>query len=97
MYASMRRIKCAPGKAHEIAQRIEQQFVPQMKTMPGFVIYYLVDVGNDEVSSMSIFRNQAEAEAANQKAGASVKQSLGDITAGPLEALAGEVLVNAPA
>jgi len=93
----MRRIKCAPGKAHEVAQRIEEQFVPQMRTVPGFLVYYLVDVGNDEVSSISIFQNQAGADAANQKAGAWVKQSLGNITAGPLEASAGEVLVSAPA
>ena len=49
MYASMRRIKCVAGKASEVAQRIEEQFVPQMRAMSGFVAYYLVDLGGDEV------------------------------------------------
>ena len=97
MYASMRRIKCVAGKASEVAQRIEEQFVPQMRAMSSFVAYYLVDLGSDEVSSISIFQDQAGAEEANQKAGAWTKQNLGDITAGPLEARAGEVLVDAPA
>jgi quinol monooxygenase YgiN len=97
MYASTRRIKCKPGKAQEVAQRIEEQFVPQMRTVAGFVGYYLVDVGDDEISSISIFQNQAGAEQANQMAGAWTKQTLGDIVAGPLEARAGEVLVNAQA
>lgn len=97
MYASMRRMKCLPGEATEVAKRIEEQFVPQMRMMNGFVGYYLVDVGEDEVASISIFQDQAGADEANQRASAWVKQNLGDITAGPLEARAGEVVVYAPA
>jgi hypothetical protein len=97
MYASMRRIKCAPGKAREVAQRIEEQFVPQLRTVSGFVAYYLVDMGDDEVASINIFQDQAGADDANQRANAWVKQSLGDIVAGPLEARAGQVVVNATA
>src|SRR3712207_6491721 len=86
MYASLRRIKCAPGKAREVAQRIEEQFVPQMRTVSGFVGYYLIDMGDDEIASVSIFQDQQGADDANQRAGNWVKQSLGDIVAGPLEA-----------
>jgi hypothetical protein len=97
MHASMRRIKCMPGKAQEVGRRIEEQFVPQMRAVSGFVAYYLVDLGSDEIASISVFQSQAGADEANQKAGAWTKQNLGDITAGPLEARAGQVLVNAPA
>lgn len=97
MYASMRRIKCAVGQASEVARRIEEQFVPQMRAVTGYIAYYLVDVGDDEVSSISIFADQTGAEQANQMASAWTKQSLGDVIAGPLEARAGQVLVNAPA
>jgi len=86
-----------PRKAHEVAKRIEEQFVPQMQAAAGFVAYYLVNVGSDEVASISIFQDQAGADTANQNASAWVRQSLGDIIAGPLEARAGEVLVNTQA
>lgn len=94
MYASLRRIKCVSGKTHEVARRIEEQFVPRLRAMDGFVGYYFVDTGNDEVASISIFQNQHEAEDANQQAGMWVRQTLSDVVTGPLEAQAGEVLVH---
>ena len=97
MYASMRRIKCQPGQAGAVAQRIEEQFVPQMRGVAGYVAYYLIDVGDDEVSSISVFQDRAGAEQANQMASAWTKQNLAELVAGPLEARAGQVLVSAPA
>ena len=97
MYASMRSIQCSPGKATAVAERIAADFVPQMRELPGFVSYSLVDIGKDQVSSISIFADQAGAETANKLASSWVQQSLADIIAGPLEARAGEVLVNATA
>jgi len=44
MYASMR--------------RIERQLAPQLRAVSGFVAYYLVDIGNDEISSISIFQKR---------------------------------------
>jgi hypothetical protein len=97
MHAGMRRVQCTPGSAREVARRIEEGFVPISREIPGFVAYYFIDLGNDEVASISVFADQAGADEANRRASEWVKQNLASLMVTSLEARSGQILVNATA
>jgi hypothetical protein len=94
MHATLRRLKCAPGKASEVARLIEAEYVPQLKDVDGAISYTLVDVGADEISSLGVFESQAAAAQANDLALAWAKDRLAALGAAPLEASEGSVLLH---
>jgi heme-degrading monooxygenase HmoA len=94
MYASIRKYKIRPGKAKELAQRVNEGFVPIISKAPGFVAYYVVDAGNDVVASFSLFRDQAGSEESNRMAAAWVRENLAAFFGGSPEITAGEVTVQ---
>jgi hypothetical protein len=94
MYASLRRYKTTPGGAGELAQRVNQGFVPIISQAPGFVAYYVVDAGNDVVASVSVFLDQAGAEESNRMAAGWVKENIAELVAGAPEITAGAVTVH---
>jgi hypothetical protein len=93
MYASIRKYKTKFGKARELAQRVNEGFVPIISKAPGFVAYYVVDAGNDVVASVSIFQDQAGSEESNRMAAAWVKEHIATFFDGPPEIMAGAVIV----
>lgn len=92
MYAAIRRLKVQPGVFDEVVQRDENGLVPLLKSVPGFVEFDLVQVGEDVGVSISIFETQEQAEEANRRAADWVKQNVAPLVAGPSEIVAvGEV------
>ena len=75
-----------------MAALIEAEYLPQLGD--GFVSYTLVDLGDDEVSSVGVFTTAEAADQANAKAAAWTKERLGPLVASPLDARAGTVLVD---
>ena len=94
MHATLRRIKTKPGQAAEVARLIEAEYLPQIEGVEGFVSYTLVDLGDDEVSSVGVFTDEASAQQANETAKSWTKQTLAPYVASPLEARAGSVLID---
>jgi hypothetical protein len=43
-----------PGQAAEVARLIETQYLPQIEGVDGFVSYTLIDLGDDEISSVGV-------------------------------------------
>lgn len=94
MHATIRRIRTKPGKAADVAGAIESEYLPLVKGVDGFVSYTLVDLGDDEVTSMGVFTSPAAAASANELAKDWAAETLGPFIASPLEARAGSVLVD---
>jgi quinol monooxygenase YgiN len=94
MHATLRRIKVKPGQAAEVARLIEAEYLPQIEGVDGFVSYTLVDLGDDEVSSVGVFTDEASARQANETAKSWTAQTLAPYVASPLEASAGSVLID---
>ena len=94
MHATLRRIKTQPGQAAEVARLIEAEYLPQIEKVEGFVSYTLVDLGDDEISSVGVFANAEDAERANETAHRWTKETLSSHVASPLEARAGSVLID---
>jgi hypothetical protein len=60
----------------------------------GFISYTLVDLGDDEISSLGVFTTEASAALANETARTWTAETLAYYVASPLEARAGSVLIN---
>jgi hypothetical protein len=94
MHATLRRLRCAPGKASDVAQLIEAEYVPQLRDVDGVVSYTLDDVGDDEISSLGVFESESAATRGNEIAVAWAKERLASLGAAPLDASQGVVLVH---
>ena len=94
MHATLRRIKTQPGRAGEVARLIETEYLPQIEGVEGFVSYTLIDLGDDEISSLGVFASQQSAHEANEKAKAWTAATLAPYVASPLDAREGSVLVD---
>ena len=62
MYAAIRKYTIKPNCIHEVMQRIQGEFLQIICREPGFIAYYAVRVGDDEVLTISVFETQAGAE-----------------------------------
>lgn len=94
MHATLRRIKTRPGQAAEVARLIESGYVPKIAEVDGYVAYTLIDLGDDEISSLGIFNSQESAQRANEIARDWTAETLAPFVASPLDARAGSVLVH---
>jgi len=94
MYAAIRQGKARAGKAEELAVRIKEGVIPIVSDVEGFIAYYVVYAPDDTVTAISIFNNVEAAEESNKRALTWIEQNLGPLLIGPVEAVAGPVIVH---
>ncbi|MFI7588213.1 antibiotic biosynthesis monooxygenase [Spongisporangium articulatum] len=94
MFATYRKLKVNPGSAAEVAALIQAEYMPLLDDVPGFVSYTLVDLGDDEITSIGVFQSAESAAEANARAKSWVGERLSPFVATPLDAREGAVLVN---
>ncbi|GHO58089.1 hypothetical protein KSB_65640 [Ktedonobacter robiniae] len=85
MYAVMRKIKVQPHLIDTLTQKTRDVFVPVLKNEPGFIEFIVVQVGEGEAVSISIFETQEAAEEGNRKAFAWAGKHLFPLAEGPAE------------
>jgi hypothetical protein len=91
MYAAIRYYQTDPDSVDEVARRVNEGFVPIISDMPGFVVYFVLNSGQGEIGSVSVFEDQQSAEESNRRAAEWVSQNLSDLLPGPTFA-AGEII-----
>jgi heme-degrading monooxygenase HmoA len=92
MYVAIRRLKIQPGLIEEAVRRAENGLVPLLRSVPGFIEYDVVQVGEDVGLTISFFETQEQAEESNRRAAEWVKENFASLAAGPHETVAvGEV------
>ena len=64
MHAVIRRYRVRLGTVAQAVRYAEKQFVPLVRRIPGFVACYLMDAGNDVLTSIGLFETSEGAEAA---------------------------------
>jgi heme-degrading monooxygenase HmoA len=95
MFVAIRQLKVHSGSIDEAVRRVENGLVPILRSVPGFVEYDVVQVGEDVGLTISVFETQEQAEESNRRAAEWVKQNLAPLAAGPHEIVAvGEVRVH---
>ena len=92
MYAAIRRYHTNPDSIDEIARRVNEEFVDIISDMPGFVAYFVLNAGQGEIGSVSVFEDQQSAEESNRRAEEWVGQNLSDLLPTPPDFAAGEVV-----
>jgi heme-degrading monooxygenase HmoA len=93
MYASIRKYSIVPGTAEEFLRRVQQGFVPLISKASGFRAYYVLQVRNDEVVSVSIFDTQAGAEESVRRAADWVAKNISSFIQGLPEVTVGHVRI----
>ena len=92
MYLAIRRLKVQPGLLDEAVRLVENEMLPILSSMPGFVEYEVVQIGENEGLTISVFETQEQAEESNTRAAEWAKPRFAQFAAGPHEIVAvGEV------
>jgi hypothetical protein len=94
MFASIRRYRLHSGFMDDLERRVDDGFAEQIAGQPGFVSYEFLNCGEGEVMTISVFREEREAEASRDLAQRWSEENLQDFEFTRTEALRGEVLVS---
>ena len=91
MHVAIRRYQVDPASAEEVMRHVDEGFIPLIKDADGFLAYYALKAGSDEVVTVSIFEDQAGAEESSRRAADWIRQNLAALLPDPPEITAGEV------
>lgn len=95
MYAVLRRIKVQPRFVEESVKRMDYGLVPLLRNEPGFVSFSVVQVGEGEGVSISIFETREDAEEGNSKSLEWAREQIFPLALGPAEIVGvGEVVLH---
>jgi len=92
MYTSIRRFQTT--HADEISRVVNEQFVPLISRLPGFVAYYGV-IGDGTWTTISVFEDRQGVENSNKVAEDFRRQEhLDDLVEGPPQITVGDVVIQ---
>jgi hypothetical protein len=91
MYVAVRRYEGVTN-TQEVRRLVEEDFMPIISEMPGFIAYYFVDAGDGVMVSTSVFEHKDAEEQSNFRAGQFVAEHLARVIPNPPQVTAGEVV-----
>ncbi len=89
MYAAIRKYSIKSQFMSEVMRRIQGEFVSIVSRENGFIAYYALQVGNNEMLTISVFSTQAGALGSTPLALEWVKQNLAGFMQGEPETTVG--------
>lgn len=92
MYAVIRHHKVKGPQADELARQGKEDFVPIIRQMPGLIAYTII-MGDEMVSTVSIFEDKAAADESTQRAVAWAAETVTDFEV-PTEVIEGSVVAH---
>lgn len=67
MYATIRRYEGVDmARTNEVAGKVEESLVPQLRKLPGFGGYFLIEGSNGVLSSLGLFETAEQADASTK-------------------------------
>ena len=95
MFAAIRYYQADPPSIDEVVRRVQEDFVPLIRDMQGFVSYFILvpSEREEDIVSVSVFEDQQSAEESNSKAAEWVVQNLGELLRPSPEFASGQVVV----
>ena len=91
MYVAVRRYE-GVSDSPRVVRLVEEDFVPVISEMPGFIAYYCVDAGDGVMVTTSVFEHKDAEEQSTFRAGEFMAQDLGRLAPNPPQVTAGEVV-----
>ncbi len=99
MYTTIRRYMLGTGSLRELGARLESEFVPLLRSVPGFVSYSAMDAGTEDdapvLITISVFDSRAGAQESVTRAAAWVAKNIAEFKLNPPIIMGGEVLISA--
>jgi len=98
MYASVRRYTAAPGSIQRFSPRVENEFVPLLRAVPGFVSFTVMEGGSengrDVILTVSIFQSREGADESAREAAQWIRRNLGEFEPSLPQITTGNVLLT---
>jgi hypothetical protein len=92
MFASVRCYYVHMATPSDIAERVGEDFADRLSEQPGFVAYEFLDCGDGEAMSISVFREEQQAQASRELARRWTHEHLPDMELTVTDSLHGPVL-----
>jgi hypothetical protein len=92
MYVAVRRYEGVTDP-QKVAKVAEEDFVPIISELPGFVAHYTLDAGDGVMVGISVFEHKDAEEQSTYRAGELVGEHLEPLLPNPPQVTAGEVVV----
>src|ERR1700693_4225301 len=74
MHATIRRYEGVDAsRTNELTGKVNEKLVPQLRKLPGFSGYYLIEAGNGVLSSLGLFETSEQADESTKIAGQWIK------------------------
>jgi hypothetical protein len=93
-FASVRQYALRDGSVAALMHKVDEIFADRSERLDGFEAYHALDCGRSEILSISLFRDQASAEASDDLALQFVGEELGEFDIERTEVIGGEVIVS---
>ncbi|CAL9661676.1 hypothetical protein SUDANB1_07015 [Streptomyces sp. enrichment culture] len=93
MHVVIRRYEGVTDPA-EAGRRVNEEFLPLLRQVQGFVAYYFVDAGGGVMVSTGVFQDRAGAEESTERAGDYVRDRLAELLPNPPQVTAGEAVAH---
>ncbi len=90
-YMTIRKYHILPETGDEFLQRVQTSFVPIISSMPGFISYDALQVGNDQIVTISVFDTPFGAIKSTPRALQWVQENIAELIQGVPEVMAGQV------
>jgi hypothetical protein len=63
MHATIRRYEGVDAsRTNDVVRKVEETLVPQLRKLPGFAGYYLIEAGNGVMSSLGLFETAEQSD-----------------------------------
>jgi hypothetical protein len=96
MHVTIRRYSINPGSTQELLEQVRANFLPVISQAPNFIAYYAVDEGDGDISTISIFKDEASANASNDIAAKWAMKNVASMISRPPKIISGEVVAQSP-
>jgi hypothetical protein len=93
-FASGRQYALRGGSVAALMHKVDEIFADRIERLDGFEAYHALDCGRGQIMSISLFRDQASAEASDDLALQFVGEQLGEFDIERTEVIGGEVIVS---
>jgi antibiotic biosynthesis monooxygenase len=90
-YMAIRRYHIIPGTGEEFLHRVQAGFVPIISRMPGFIAYDALQIGNDQIVSISVFNTPVGVIESTPRALQWIQENIAGLIQGMPEVMAGQV------
>lgn len=95
MHTTIRRYEGVnPDTISEIIKRVEEGFVPIIRSSGGFKRYQFLNAGNGVIITISVFETELAARASNKMAGNWVDENLSSLLDKPAQISVGEAMLD---